>query len=227
MPSALDTELVKPAGPNGNGPPDLGRDDHGGGGDGDEGSGDPRYVPGAGLLAMRFVLVSITVLFITVGIAYYLRSRSAINWQTIRVPRWLWLSTALILASSWTLESARASFERKAHGRYVAWMEITIGAGLAFLVSQLLGLYELVEQGIYLERNPHSSLFYVITGAHGIHLFGGIAALCYLLIRAAQRPELILFDFTRQRSRLSVTSLYWHFLTLLWLGLFMVLLLWP
>src|SRR5438270_1961359 len=134
MLSALDTELVKPAGPTGNGPPDLGRDDYGGGDDGDEGSGDRRYVPGAGLLAMRFVLVSISVLFITVGIAYYLRSRSAINWLTIRVPHWLWLSTALILASSWTLESARGAFERTAHGRYVLWLELTISLGLPFEV---------------------------------------------------------------------------------------------
>jgi cytochrome c oxidase subunit 3 len=168
---------------------------------------------------MRFVLVSITALFVTVGIAYFARSRSPINWQHIAVPHWLWLSTALILASSWTLETARAWFPRRDQARYARWMEITLGLGLAFLVSQILALHELVGQGIYLRHNPHSSLFYVVTGLHGLHLLGGMAALCYLLLRASLRP--------RQRSRIAVSALYWHFLSVLWLGLFLCLLLWP
>ncbi len=176
---------------------------------------------------MRFVLVSITVLFITVGVAYYIRAQSAVNWQAIAVPRLLWLSSALILASSWTFETARGSLERKNNKRYVRWLEYTAGIGLAFLASQLLALRELVMQGIYLRHNPHSSLFYVVTGAHGVHLLGGIAALCYLLIHASLRPETMLFAFARQRSRTSVAALYWHFLSVLWLGLFVWLLLWP
>jgi cytochrome c oxidase subunit 3 len=85
----------------------------------------------------------------------------------------------------------------------------------------------LVAQGIYLRHNPHSSLFYVVTGIHGIHLLGGIAALCYLLLRASRRPESVSFDFRRQGSRTAVTALYWHFLTVLWLAIFLALLLWP
>ncbi len=105
MPTVAETAEPKLAGPNGGGPRDLGPDDHGGGGgdDGGEESGRPRYIPDAGLFAMRFVLVSITTLFITIGAAYFARSRSPVNWQHIRVPSLLWLSTGLILGSSWTL----------------------------------------------------------------------------------------------------------------------------
>lgn len=106
------------------------------------------------------------------------------------------------------------------------WLEITVGIGLAFLGSQLFALRELMAQGLYLKHNPHSSLFYVVTGVHGLHLLGGIAALCYLLTRAALQPELIRVD-RRQRSRTAVSALYWHFLTILWLGLFLFLLVWP
>src|SRR5580658_8693595 len=113
MPTAAETAEPKLAGPHGGGPRDLWPDDPGGGG-GDEGGGDsgPRYVPDAGLFAMRFVLLSITTLFITIGMAYFTRSQTGINWQHIRVPPLLWLSTALILLSSWTLESARGFLER-------------------------------------------------------------------------------------------------------------------
>ena len=226
MAPVTDTEELKPSGPNGSGPRDLDPDGHGGGGG--DGDGDPPgYIPGAGLLAMRFVLVSITALFITVGIAYFARSRSPVNWQHIRVPHLLWLSTVLILASSWTLESARGAFERKANEHYVRWLEATLGIGLAFLASQLFALRELVSQGIYLRHNPHSSLFYVVTGAHGLHLLGGMAALCYLLVKSTLRPEVVLLDFRRQRGRAAVSALYWHFLTVLWLGLFIFLLVWP
>lgn len=214
----LGVEQLKLGGPGGGGPRDHDPGDRGGGGDGDDDAA-RRYVPGAGLFAMRFVLVSITTLFITIGIAYFYRSRSPVNWQHIRVPPLLWVSTALILLSSWTLESARASLERRVVVRYVRWVETTVAIGVAFLVSQLLALRELVAQGIYLRHNPHSSLFYVVTGAHGLHLLGGMAALSYLLLRH--------FDFTRRRSRTAATALYWHFLSLLWLALFVGLLLWP
>jgi cytochrome c oxidase subunit 3 len=229
MPTVAETAEPKLAGPNGGGPRDLWPGDHGGGGgdDGGDEGGHSRYVPGAALFAMRFVLVSITTLFVTIGLAYFARSRSPVNWQHIRVPRLLWLSTALILASGWTLESARASLQRKNSKRYAGWLELTLGIGLAFLASQVFALRELVTQGIYLRNNPHSSLFYVVTGAHGIHLLGGMAALCYLLLRASVRPESVLLDFQRQRTRATVSALYWHFLTVLWLALFLGLLLWP
>lgn len=227
MAPVVETEEPKLGGGNGGGPrgfdPNQGR----GGGWGDDGGQDQHYVPGAGLLAMRFMLVSIAMLFVTVGVAYFERSRSAVNWRHIQVPHLLWLSTALILASGWTLESARGALEKKKPRQYVRRLGITIGVGLAFLVSQLLALRELMGQGLYLRHNPHSSLFYVVTGAHGLHLAGGIAALGFLLVRASRRPVMSGSYYRQLRSRTGVSALYWHFLTFLWLGLFLFLLVWP
>ena len=175
---------------------------------------------------MRFVLVSVTALFVTVGIAYYERAQSPVNWEHIRVPRMLWVSTALILASGWVLEAARGAFERRDNARYMRWLEFTVGGGLAFLACQVLALRELVSQGIYLQHNPHSSLFYVLTGVHGLHLLGGIAALLYLVM-CALRSYGGKFEVQRQRTRTQITALYWHFLTVLWLVLFLGLLVWP
>jgi len=219
MPPVLEAEELKPAGPNGGGPRDLGSGDRGGGGDDDDDHKRGRFIPGAAMLAMRFVLVSITVLFITVAVAYYVRSRSPVNWQHIEVPHLLWLSTAFILASSWTLESARGSLERENIARFILGLEITLGIAVAFLASQVFALQQLAEQGIYLRRNPHSSLYYVVTGAHALHLLGGMAVLCYLLLRSGS------MDLVRLRSRTSVTAIYWHFLMTLWLALFVLLLL--
>lgn len=225
MPSALETPEVKVGGPHGGGPRDHGPYDPGGGG-GDDGS-DGRGVPGAGLLAMRFLLVSITMLFVTIGVVYRERALSPRHWQHIPAPPLLWLSTGLILGSTWTLEIARAALARKNSIRYTRWLAVTVAMGAAFLTSQLFALRELAEQGIYLRNNPHSSLFYVVTGAHGFHLLGGMVALVCLLVMASRRPEVVLFDFRRQSSRTAAAALYWHFLAAIWLCLFVGLLFWP
>jgi cytochrome c oxidase subunit 3 len=223
---ATETLEVKAGGPNGGGPRGHDPFDRGGGGP-DDNSNRDRGVPGAGLLAMRFLLVSISMLFVTIGTVYYERAKTPAHWQHIHVPPLLWLSTALILASTWTLELGRAAFERKNSLRYARWLEVTVAIGLAFLASQVFALRELAAQGLYLRHNPHSSLFYVLTGVHGIHLLGGMAALSYLLIKASVRPEVVLFDFQRQRGRAAAAALYWHFLAGIWLCLFLGLLFWP
>jgi cytochrome c oxidase subunit III len=226
MASAVDTPQVKIGGPNGGGPRGHDPFDRGGGGPddhGDHGQG----VPGAGLLAMRLLLVSITMLFATIGFAYHERARTAAHWQHIHVPPAFWLSTALILMSTWTMELARGAFERRNSVNYARWLGLTVAIGLAFLACQVFALRELAQQGIYLRGNPHSSLFYVLTGVHGLHLLGGIAALIFLLVKAAVRPEMVLFDFRRQRSRAAAAALYWHFLAGIWLCLFLALLFWP
>jgi cytochrome c oxidase subunit 3 len=226
MAPVLESPEVKLGGPNGGGPRGHDPYDRGGGGGGDDGDGS-RGVPGAGLLAMRFLLVSISALFATIGVVYYARAQSPVHWQHIPVPPLLWLSSGLILASTWTLEIARTGFEHKNSVRYARWLVITVAIGAAFLASQLFALRELAKQGIFLQHNPHSSLFYVVTGAHGLHLLGGMVALFCLLVTAARRPEVVLFDFRRQRSRAATAALYWHFLAGIWLCLFVCLLFWP
>lgn len=221
-------EQVRTGGPNGGGPRDL-DPDGGGGGGGDDDDHEPQRAqpePGAGRLAMQIVLVSISVLFITIAIVYFWRSRTPMRWQPVGVPGFLWLSTALILASSGALETARRAFIRSQANQYARWVLITFFLGLAFLISQLLALRQLIGQGIYLRHNPHSSLFYVVTGAHGVHLLGGMTALFYLMLRASLATGDIRAQLGRQRTLMSVSTLYWHFLDALWVALFALLFLW-
>src|SRR5258706_3596776 len=224
MPSALNTGTApieapdKPSEPTTGGPkgpPKIpfprGRGD--GGGDG----GRPRKPSGMGLFGMRVALIPITVLFIATGIVYYARSRNRFNWASVPMPTLLWLSTALILVSSWTLERARAALRTGNIGSYARWLLRTLYIGLGFLASQVLALQQLVTRGLFMRHNPHSSLFYVITGSHAVHLFGGLVAIAYLLVRSRRAAT---------RRAVVVTALYWHFLTGLWVCLFLVLLLW-
>ena len=177
---------------------------------------------------MRFLLVSISMLFADHRRRLPRTRANALHWQHIHVPSLLWLSSGLILASSWTLEIARGAFERKNSMRYAHWLGVTVAdRSVVSWLRNCLALRELARQGIYLRNNPHSSLFYVLTGAHGVHLLGGMVALVCLLVTASRRPEVVLFDFRRQSSRTAAAALYWHFLAGIWLCLFICLLFWP
>jgi cytochrome c oxidase subunit III len=224
MPTAFDTDTLpihapdKPRDPATGGPKGPPRDPFPRGrGDGGGDHGRPRKPSGMGLFGMRIALIPITILFIATAFIYYARSRTGINWRSVPMPTLLWLSTALILVSSWTLERARAALRTPSHRSYARWLLRTLYLGLGFLASQVLAMQQLVTRGLLLRHNPHSSLFYVVTGSHAAHLFGGLAALAYLLLRARRAAT---------HRAVVATALYWHFLAALWVCLFLFLLLW-
>jgi cytochrome c oxidase subunit 3 len=92
------------------------------------------------------------------------------------------------------------------------WM-LTTGLGIAFLVGQVVAWKQLATQGIYLATNPASSFFYIFTGAHALHLIGGVGALIYVAWRNFDRANV-----TRTVAA-EVASYYWHFMDALWLFL--------
>lgn len=168
--------------------------------------------PGLYRVGLAIICVSITAFFVTLVIAYLWRSRVAPFWDPIPLPRVLWLSTGLILASSAMFEAARRVF-RKGQWRLSSHLLLaTASLGAAFLASQLTAWRQLVEEGAFLMQNPHSAFFYLFTGLHGLHLVGGMVALFVVVLSRAKRRELV-----------DVTAYYWHFLGVLWLALFAVL----
>lgn len=232
MPTALNTETVlihapdepyEPATGGPQGPPEEPTPEgRGGGGDDDA----RRKSSGMGLFGMRIALIPISILFMATAFVFYVRSRNGINWQSVPMPSLLWLSTGLILVSSWTLQRARRGLREDRYGVYVRWLLRTLYLGLGFLASQVFALQQLVTQGMFLRHNPHSSMFYVVTVSHGAHLFGGLIALAYLLIRAVLHLDDSHHGLVTMRRINVVTALYWHFLAGLWVCLFLLLLLW-
>src|SRR6266436_4495727 len=86
----------------------------------------------------------------------------------------------MALASSFTLESARQRlFLADASGFRKFWL-LTTALGLLFVAGQLVAWRQLVAQGIYIASNQASSFFYIFTGAHAVHLLGGVGALLFV-----------------------------------------------
>jgi len=173
-------------------------------------------------IGMWVGLASIAMMFTSLSSAYIVRSGTAADWVPLRVPRVLFASTALILISSVTIEIARRKLKQSFSDAYSRYLLVTGLLGLAFLSSQLVAWRQLARQGIYVATHPHSSFFYLLTGAHAVHLAGGLLALTFLWIRShrkAQHPA-------RRQATADAVAIYWHFMDGLWIYLFLLLFLW-
>jgi cytochrome c oxidase subunit 3 len=170
-------------------------------------------------------LASVAMMFTSLSSAYIVRSGSSNDWSTLPMPRILLISTALILGSSATLEIARRKLKAALSGPYTKWLFLTVILGLGFLAAQIFAWRQLARQGIYLVSNPHSSFFYLLTGAHAVHLVGGLLGLTFLWLRSRRQvSETALI--ARRQAATDAVSIYWHFMDALWIYLFLLLFLW-
>lgn len=169
-------------------------------------------------LGLRMFLAVVTVLFSLLVVAYDHRM-AAPDWSPLPEPALLWLNTALLVLSSVALQWASVSARRgQMDGVKVGLLAGGVFA-LAFLAGQLLASQQLAAMGYFAATNPSVAFFYLLTGLHGAHLLGGLVAW-------GRTADKVWRGIEAARFRLSVElcALYWHFLLLVWLVLFALLL---
>jgi cytochrome c oxidase subunit III len=199
-------------------------DQHGGGGrdlppvrhygGGDDGKKRPNRPasPTRYYTAIAIGIISVLMFFMALASAFLVRKGSP-DWVPVRIPALLWFNTAVLVLSSGTLELARKRLALTDLLGFKRYWALTTALGFVFLIGQLVAWRILVGQGIYLASNPASSFFYIFTGAHAVHLLGGIGGLVYVGHRNYDRARI-----TRAVAA-EVTSYYWHFMDALWLFL--------
>ncbi|MBI1357881.1 MAG: hypothetical protein GC160_26385 [Acidobacteria bacterium] len=190
----------------------------GGGGDGSSGDG---FQSGDRLrLAVWIGIAGIVMFFAAISSAMVVR-RISDDWRTLPMPPAIWVSTTLLLLSSGSFEVGRRQLKRGTL-RGLRWaVAATVALGLGFLGAQLVGWSQLAERGVFLASNPSASFFYLLTGAHALHVAGGLAALGVLAVRVL-RPD----SGAPRTSMFAAAALYWHFMDLLWLYLLALLVMW-
>lgn len=166
-------------------------------------------------LALWVVIVTVTMLFAGFISAYLIRRASG-DWIPIYSPPLLLANTAAIIASSVALHRAQA---RRGRG-YTIWMLLGIGLGSAFLAGQMLVWKQLAAAGIFLPTSPHGSFFFMLSSVHAAHVLGGVAALLHALRRSLRRG----IESGRMATRMAAT--YWHFVTGVWIVLYVMLFVW-
>lgn len=159
----------------------------------------------AALFAMYFTLRSVT------GADHWKEMASALNFPFSAT------NTTILVLSSLTCQLGVFAAERGDVKKLRTWFVITFMMGAIFIGGQIFEYTELVKhEGLSLSSDPYGSVFYLTTGFHGLHVTGGLIAFLLVLGRtyAAKR-------FTHQQATAAiVVSYYWHFVDVVWIGLF-------
>ena len=146
-------------------------------------------------------LLATTIMLFTAFAAAYLERRANDDWSKVALPSLLWINTAVLAASSVTVEVARRRRSR-------TWLWATLGLGLLFLFMQLFAWQQLRADGVFLPSSAHASFIYILTGLHGVHLSAALIA----LFASARRPHI-----------LSLCAAFWHFMGVVWVYVLIVL----
>jgi cytochrome c oxidase subunit 3 len=217
--------------------------EYGGGGDNGPGDGSFNYERRLhrARLALLLAVGSIGVLFVTLTILFVLMRHGAAvldartgnyirQWVPLELPvRLLLLNTLILSVSSITIELAKRSLRREmvlapvrsipgiAIGRVrrAPWLVITIILGLLFVAGQGAAWWGVRDRGF---TGIPSPFFYLLTGAHAVHLIGGLIVLSYAAIIA-----LLHRSMQHQGVVMEVATWYWHFMGALWIYIFALL----
>ena len=178
---------------------------------------------GASRSGVWVAIFAITMSFAAFTSALFVREGSAVDWTHLVLPPILYVNTMVLLLGSLTLwrasraVNAQTLLDSHAVKTVMGWLIATLALGLLFIAGQYEAWRQLAAQGLFLSTNANSSFFYVFTGMHILHLLGGIAALVYLV------GQLVGSHTTFRRAAFHNTTIYWHFMGVLWVYLLFVL----
>ncbi len=159
-------------------------------------------------------IASILMMFAGLTSAFIVKS-NLVGWSNIAIPKIFWVSTAVILVSSLTLQMALRAFRQREMNQYRILMGLTFVLGCVFVVLQWIGFKGLWNQGVHFTGAAGAGQFlYIIFGLHALHVLGGIIALLVMFIKA-------FFGKVKLYSAVpvEVVATYWHFVDILWIYL--------
>ena len=222
-------------------------EEFGGSGGGGRGDGDDLHDFGQQLqryrLGLLFTVGSIMMLFIAFTTLFVARRGAGkfdpltggfqSDWVPVSLPmNILLINTAVLIVSSLLVELARRSARMEAilvpmcsipgvrpiRQTSFWWVWATALAGCGFLCGQYLVWRQLNLHGTFASSGPASTFFFLLTGAHAVHLIAGLAVLLYACLATGPRLSL-----ERRCITLDVSAWYWHFMGAMWLYVLLVL----
>jgi cytochrome c oxidase subunit III len=139
------------------------------------------------------------------------------------------VNTLILVASSFTCQAGVFAAERLQARRTgkalqfwkwgtVEWFYLTYAMGATFVIGQIFEYANLVSEHIALSGDSYGSAFYITTGFHGLHVTGGLMAFLLVIGRI-----FAVKTFTHKEAVSAIAiSYYWHFVDVVWIGLFLV-----
>ncbi|TFC52617.1 heme-copper oxidase subunit III [Cryobacterium sp. TMT1-21] len=164
------------------------------------------------------------------AIYFTLRSTSPELWQAETAKHgftFALINTLILVSSSVTCQfgvfaaerlQSRSTGWKPSQWGMVEWFFLTYALGAIFVSGQVFEYATLVSEGVTLASNAYGSAFYLTTGFHGIHVTAGLLAFLLVIGRAFAVKN---FGHKEATSAI-VVSYYWHFVDVVWIGLFLV-----
>lgn len=208
---------------------------NGGGGNGgnnyppqnhDFGQNQEQFQPDKFRILMWFLLLVVLMTFGGLISAYVVIATNGVaEWKPFNLPYQIWISTFLILASSFTYQIFNAKLKNNFQLSAKKWLLATTVLGATFISSQILLWLALGKRGVYVQSNPYAGFFFILTIVHAVHVTAGIIALGYVVLRTWRETD---SEIERlQRKTISkVIGWYWHFMDVLWVVLVLLLGFW-
>lgn len=215
MPLVTEPRLTVP-------PPIVPRPPRGGEGGNNNDSGRPRSETTA-RVAIFVGMIASTMTFLALVSAMVVRRGLSTNhdWHRMPIPPLLWWNTAALLVSSVAVDLGRRGC-REGNRRKFHFFWLTGAAlGTWFLIGQIINWKFLASHGFYMQHNPASAFFYILTWAHAAHVVGALAALYFVAARMMFFPYIPM-----NRNILEVSAIFWHFLDVMWLLLMSLFVFW-
>ncbi|WP_293797023.1 cytochrome o ubiquinol oxidase subunit III [uncultured Bosea sp.] len=125
------------------------------------------------------------------------------------------VNTAMLLFSSITYGFAMLAMDKGRQAAMQAWLAVTALFGLAFLGIELYEFAHLIHEGATPMRSAFLSSFFTLVGTHGLHVTFGLIWLTVLMVQVSRRGLI-----EANRRRLLCLSMFWHFLDVVWIGVF-------
>ncbi|WP_193102588.1 cytochrome c oxidase subunit 3 [Burkholderia sp. Z1] len=164
-------------------------------------------LPNAGRTGLIVFMAVATTLFSLLLLAFGMRMREP-DWQPIPHPALLWWNTAALALAGIAMQRARRMSPHRA-----AWLVAGGVLAALFVIGQLTAWRLLSAAGQTVTVNPSDSFLYLLTGLHGLHVLGGLAAWVMTIARLRRA------DPFRMQRAIALCALYWHFLLAVWLVL--------
>lgn len=169
-------------------------------------------------VALAVFLAVATSLFSLFISAYMMRMELG-DWRPVSEPGLLWLNTGLLLLSSIALHRAQSAAKTENFASVKFNLLVAGVLTFAFLAGQLWAWQMLHGSGVGALSNPASAFFYVLTALHGLHLLGGLWVWGRTTVKvwSGKKAESV-------RMSIELCTIYWHYLLIVWLVLFGLLL---
>jgi len=127
------------------------------------------------------------------------------------------VNTTVLVLSSVTCQMGVFAAERGEVSKLRFWYTISFLMGAFFVGGQLYEYMHLIQDHVTLSSSGYGSVFFLTTGFHGLHVTGGLVAFLFIMGRTFAARH---FTYEQQVSAI-VVSYYWHFVDVVWIGLFM------